>query len=1137
MSSSPKEDARLSPEPQLAPKTSPPSPPASHSDWTEDLVAHSRDLLCVHDLEGRLLWVNPGSARILGFSVDEVLRTHMREFLDPQFRDKFDDYLHKIESAGEARGTIAVQTRSGQRRFWEYHCTLRTDGVDKPVVRGMAHDVTERIEAEESLQDANRVLRETRDRQASLLRDLQLFRTLVDHSSDAIEVVDPETRRLLDVNDKCCSELGYTRQELLAMTVFDIDPDLTFEMAVKSDEDLQGGSGILERLHRRKDGTTFPVEVHYRRVQLDRDYLVGIVRNISERKMTEEALRESATRMRLACEAAQIGVFERNMQTGGLRWTREMENLYGIPAGKAPASVEEMLQLIHPGDREGVKHLIAESIEGGTAGGEWRVIWPDGSIHWIAGRWRMFKDKQGNPLRALGVDIDITKRKEMEEALRAGEAELWEAQRVAQMGSWRLDMKTQTLTATEQLFRVTGQEPNAGNMPFHELSRFFPVDSWQRIVEANRRAVETGQTEDLEIAFFRGDGTIGWLLTRTQIDRDLAGNIESLHGIAIDVTGRIRAEQALRQSESELREAQHVARMGSWRLDLETDNITGSDELDSIFGLSDSPESIVFADLEKMLTPENRNRLADIRQSMLKTGQPTEFELSFYRPDASTGWLLVRSKADSDETGRIVGLHGIAMDITERKRAEEALRESEERLRLAQQAARIGTFDRNISTGENRWTREMEEMYGLAPGKSPRTAEKFLELVHPEDRTRVVELLARSMESGEAGGEWRTIWPDGSVHWISGRWRVLKDADGKPVRVVGIDYDVTDRKRIEEELRRAKEKLTEEKLYLEQEIDSQFGFEEIVGESRGLKAVMESVGKVASSDATVLLMGETGTGKELVARAIHRVSRRAGNAFIKMNCAAIPTGLLESELFGNEKGAFTGAVNRRIGRLELADRGTIFLDEIGEISLGLQPKLLRVLQDQEFERLGGTQTLKVDFRLIAATNRELAQSVQAKEFRSDLYYRLNVFPIYLPPLRERRDDIPILVEHFVQKIGRRLKKSITSVPRRTMDALMAWSWPGNIRELENFIERSLILSNGSVLNAPLSELRPPIANGQREQTLKDAERQYILNALRDSHGRISGPRGAASRLGLKRTTLQSKLKQLGIDRCVPPTAN
>jgi formate hydrogenlyase transcriptional activator len=293
---------------------------------------------------------------------------------------------------------------------------------------------------------------------------------------------------------------------------------------------------------------------------------------------------------------------------------------------------------------------------------------------------------------------------------------------------------------------------------------------------------------------------------------------------------------------------------------------------------------------------------------------------------------------------------------------------------------------------------------------------------------------------------------------------------------------------------------------------------------------MQKVSKVAPSDATVLLLGETGTGKELVARALHRLSKRQGKSFIKLNCAAIPSGLLESELFGHEKGAFTNAIARKPGRLELADGGTLFLDEIGEIPLSLQPKLLRVLQDQEFERLGGTQTLKVNFRLLAATNRNLLQSVNTHEFRSDLFYRLNVFPILIPPLRERREDIRPLIEHFVRKFALQMKKSITSIPSKTMELLVRWEWPGNIRELENFMERSVIITSGSVLQAPLSELQTDAENGDtyKVESVCDRERERILLVLRECCGQLGGPDGAAARLGLKRTTLQSRLDHLGI---------
>jgi formate hydrogenlyase transcriptional activator len=337
-----------------------------------------------------------------------------------------------------------------------------------------------------------------------------------------------------------------------------------------------------------------------------------------------------------------------------------------------------------------------------------------------------------------------------------------------------------------------------------------------------------------------------------------------------------------------------------------------------------------------------------------------------------------------------------------------------------------------------------------------------------------------------------------------------------------------------EEVKRANQ-LSEEKLYLQDEIRSEYNFEEIIGESAGLKNILGQLQTVAPTDSTILILGETGTGKELIARAIHHLSTRRERTLVKVNCAAIPTGLLESELFGHEKGAFTGAIAQRVGRFELAHRGTLFLDEVGDIPLELQPKLLRVLQEQEFERLGSPRTIKVDVRLVAATNVDLARKAADHQFRMDLYYRLNVFPIVIPPLRERREDIPLLVRYFAQKYARRMKKPIDTVPVKAMAALTEYYWPGNVRELENFIERAVILSRGAELQLPLAELKqrtkaPVTVSSNGLETLEHAEREHIMRALGESRWVIGGPRGAAARLGMKRTTLQSRMRKLGIDR-------
>jgi len=326
-----------------------------------------------------------------------------------------------------------------------------------------------------------------------------------------------------------------------------------------------------------------------------------------------------------------------------------------------------------------------------------------------------------------------------------------------------------------------------------------------------------------------------------------------------------------------------------------------------------------------------------------------------------------------------------------------------------------------------------------------------------------------------------------------------------------------------------KDRLAQEKLYLEEEIRGEMDFEGIVGQSSALRHVLQLVETVAPSDSTVLLLGETGTGKELIARAIHDRSRRKQRTFVKLNCAAIPTGLLESELFGHERGAFTGAIIQKVGRLELADQGTIFLDEVGDIPIEVQPKLLRALQEREFERLGSSKTKKVDIRLVAATNRDLEKMIESREFRSDLYYRLNVFPIRIPPLRERPEDIPLLVRYFAQKYGRRMEKQIESVPAAAMKKLATWHWPGNIRELENFIERSVILTHGSALQVPVSELTNGIKGTPVLSTRETGERDEIMQVLRAARGRVGGPDGAAARLGLKRTTLISRMKKWEIN--------
>jgi PAS domain S-box-containing protein len=498
------------------------------------------------------------------------------------------------------------------------------------------------------------------------------------------------------------------------------------------------------------------------------------------------------------------------------------------------------------------------------------------------------------------------------------------------------------------------------------------------------------------------------------------------------------------------------------------------------------------------------------------------------RKDGSRFWANVTIGSIRDRAGKLLGFAKITRDATERKNEEEALRHGEQHARMlfefSPDAVLVCDREGNIREANARvetlFGYKREELLGQAVELLVPERFRAAHVRHRDDYARETHL--RSMGVGlELYGRRK----DGSEFPVDILLGPVDSRDGRVVFVVV--RDLSERKRYEEALQRSQE----EKRYLEEELITTHHFDEIIGNAHGLKRILKHVETVAPMDATVLILGETGTGKELIARAIHNLSARRDRPFVKLNCSAIPAGLLESELFGHEKGAFTGAIAQKIGRIELAHQGTLFLDEIGDLPLELQPKILRALQEKEFERLGGTRTIPVNVRLIAATNRNLAKMVEERTFRSDLYYRLKVFPVEIPPLRERREDIPLLVKYFVTRHARRMNRHIETIPPETMRALTRWRWPGNVRELENFMERAVILSPGSVLRVPLAELEV-VTEPQNEPTanLQDAEREHILRVLREAKGMISGPGGAATRLGLKRTTLNSKLKKLGIKR-------
>jgi len=498
-------------------------------------------------------------------------------------------------------------------------------------------------------------------------------------------------------------------------------------------------------------------------------------------------------------------------------------------------------------------------------------------------------------------------------------------------------------------------------------------------------------------------------------------------------------------------------------------------------------------------------------------GGPVFGSLSFDATQKERDWPESLQK-------RLQVIAQVFANALERKKADETLRESETRLSLAADSANAGLWTLVPETGHIWATKKAFELFGL-PWSEDFTLEKFLDTVHPEDREAVQDVINDAMRSGkETSTEFRIVRPDGTVRWIASRGRRHSGKNGHPDRLMGVDTDVTGAKEIEHELKKLRERLQAESDYLREEIRVYGRFDEIVGQSTKLKKVFQRIEQVAPTDSTVLIAGETGTGKELVARAIHNLSRRSRRVMVKVDCASLPATLIESELFGREKGAYTGALTKQAGRFELADGSTLFLDEIGELSLELQAKLLRVLEDGQFERLGSPKTISVDVRVIAATHRDLAEKVKDGTFRQDLYYRLNVFPVHLPPLRERPEDIPSLVWSFVGEFEKQMGKKVDSIPKRVMDLLQNYSWPGNIRELRNVIEQAVIVSNGGQLYLDM----PTSAGNIPSPTLKEAERQHIVSVLSKTDWRIKGPAGAARLLGMNSSTLYSAMRRLGI---------
>src|SRR6201996_3800979 len=966
---------------------------------------------------------------------------------------------------------------------------------------------------------------EVADRTARLTaanEDLRRQREQVDGlfelSPDAVILTDDDFR-VLRVNKEFTRIFGYTAEEAAGRWLQDLivpeelrDESLRYRALLSSGERVE-----LEAVRQRKGGLRFDVSIVAKGITFGFDQVAVylIYRDIAERKKAERELRQSEAYLAEAQRLSHTGSFGWNTRSGELFWSEETFQIFQYDQTTKPTA-ELILQRVYPEDSALVKQTIERaSQDGKNFEHEYRLLMPDGSVKYVHAVAHASWDTSGG-IEFVGAVSDVTPRKRAEEALRKSEERWRSVFENSAVGVALTDMDGRFLATNHVYQTMLGYtEEELHSLQFLDITHEdYRKANWTLIaelVEGKRRQFQ------IEKKYRRKDGKSIWVSNNVSLVPGTERVPRFIMALSEDITQRKRIEEALRRSEAYLAEGQRLAKTGSWAVDPKTEKcIYWSGEMREIFGL----------DPQRSDLPD-RDRFNERVDQALRAKADLVHDYRIVLPDGTIKHIHAIGHMVLDEAGNIIEGVGTDMDVTERKQAEEKIREQEVELRQILDAApqHLSVLR---SDGSHLYINQSSlDFLGLTLEEWRKC--DIRELVHPDDAERVGRERKQALSSGTPLKiEARFLRYDREYRWLFLYYKPLRDHLGRITRWVVPAIDIDDRKRSEERLRH-------ENAALREEIVKASMFEEIVGASPALQTVLSSIVKVARTDSTVLITGETGTGKELIARAIHKHSQRSGQAFISVNCASIPSSLIASELFGHEKGAFTGAVQRHQGRFELAHLGTIFLDEGGELPAETQIALLRVLQERQFERVGGSRVLPTDVRVIAATNRDLTAAIAAGTFRADLFYRLNVFPIEVPPLRKRKEDIPMLVEYFVKRYAEKAGKQIRTIDVNTLELCQSYPWPGNIRELQNIVERSVILGSGDTFWIEKAWLVSPEPARQELQsplpdTLQNREREMIEAALAECNGKVAGPKGAARKLGIPRSTLDSKIKQLKIKK-------
>jgi len=1045
----------------------------------------------------------------------------------PRILETFRDALNSVKPY-EVEGRF--RRFDGEFRWFLFRASPLCDDSGKVVKwYGTNTDIEDRKRAEDALRSHEQNLR--------LLVDTIPGHIVTTTPTGEIELLN---RRVLEYFDKTPEELVNWRSSDA------IHPDdLALTIAALTRAIQTGEPYDREHRLRRADGAyrwfhTRGLALRDKEGRIVRWYLLPI--DVDDRRRAEEALRKSEERWRSVFENSAIGVALTDLNGRFLTTNHVFQAMVGYTEEELRAV--SFADLAHEDYRQANWALVTELVEGKRRQFqiEEKYRRKDGSSIWVSNNVSLVPGTERVPRFIMALSEDITQRKRAEEKLRRSEADLLDAQRMSRTGSLKIDISSGTVTGSPQVFRIFGVMPGEDtSTPEFWLGRTHPDDQ-KRVRELFDRSITQKTDFDADYRIVLPDGAIKYLHSIGHPSLNESGNLVEFGGTIIDITERKQREEALRRSEGYLAEAQKLTHTGSWAAQVSQkepvywSNVYWSKEMYRIFGLDPGPTPPSPMEVVRQLHPEDAPYHPGVVERAIRDGTDFEMDFRLLLPDGAAKYIHVVGHPVVNASGDVIELVGTAMDVTEQHESRAALQAAfeqikAERTELRRMTDAVAAFIYVLRPdGTALYANQTVLDYTGLTLEDLQREDQRARVFHPEDLERLREERQVAFARGKPFElEQRALGKDGNYRWFLARFNPLRDDQGNIIRWYATGTDIDDRKRAEERMR-------DENLALREQIDQAFMFEEIVGTSPGLQGVLSRVTKVAPTDSSVLISGETGTGKELVARAIHKRSRRSQRAFVSVNCAALAPSLIASELFGHEKGAFTGAMQRRLGRFELANGGTIFLDEIGEVPLDTQVALLRVLQEREFERVGGTQPVKIDVRIIAATNRDLEAAVANGTFRADLYYRLNVFPIQVPALRERQDDVLMLLEYFVHRFAQKMGKHFKKIDKRTVELFRSYPWPGNIRELQNVVERSVIVSSGAVFSvdaAWLSKDSRRVSLPQQPEPAdanEDArrERQIIEDALAASRGRVSGANGAAARLRVSPSTLENRIKKLRI---------